>query len=131
MFEKILISAVVSLLIFQVMNFINSRRQNKILFEINKCILQSAMMYFSNTEIQEAEMDKFQDFVKSRISDNKLDEWVSNFTVKLIDANKLNISYQFRRSESHLQNIAYEIKKNIHPLAEDIGDEEETENDKQ
>ena len=85
------------------------------MLNINKSILQSAMMYFSNMEIEESELDKFKDFVISRISDKKLDNWILNFEVKLVDINKLGISYDFRRSEE-VQNISYEIKKNTNFL---------------
>jgi len=115
MVKKILISAGLSLIIFELMNYINYRRQNKVLLNINKSILQSAMMYFSNMEIEESELDKFKDFVISRISDKKLDNWILNFEVKLVDINKLGISYDFRRSEE-VQNISYEIKKNTNFL---------------
>lgn len=127
MLDKILISAGLSFIIFEVINFINYKRQNKVLLNINKCILQSAMMYFSNAEIKEDEMDKFKDFVMSRISDKKLDEWIMNFKVKLMDDEKLSVSYQFRRSESETQSISYEIKKNIHPIPE--ADSNETKQD--
>lgn len=127
MLDKILISAGLSFIIFEVMNFINYKRQNKVLLNINKCILQSAMMYFSNAEIKEDEMDKFKDFVMSRISDKKLDEWIMNFKVKLMDDEKLSVSYQFRRSESETQSISYEINKNIHPIPE--ADNNETKQD--
>lgn len=117
MINKILISAGLSLIIFEAINYITYRKQNKVLLNINKSILQSAMMYFANTEIVESELEKFKDFVMSRISDNKLDNWIVNFTVKLIDTDRLSISYGFRRAEE-VQSISYEIKKNVTPLKE-------------
>lgn len=117
MINKILISAGLSLIIFEAINYITYRKQNKVLLNINKSILQSAMMYFANTEIVESELEKFKDFVMSRISDNKLDNWIVNFTVKLIDTDRLSISYGFRRAEK-VQSISYEIKKNVTPLKE-------------
>jgi uncharacterized membrane protein len=117
MIKKLLISVGLSLIIFEFMNYITYKKQNKVLLNINKNILQSAMMYFSNTEIKESELEKFKDFVLSRISDKKLDNWIINFTVKLIDTDKLSISYGFRRAEE-IQNISYEIKKNTHFLKE-------------
>jgi len=117
MIKKILLSAGLSLLIFELMNYITYKRQNRVLLNINKNILQSAMMFFSHKQIQESEMGKFKDFVLSRLSEQKLDSWITNFKVQLVEKDKLSISYGFRRSEE-IQDISYEIKKNTHILEE-------------
>ncbi len=117
MIKKILLSAGLSLLIFELMNYITYKRQNRVLLNINKNILQSAMMFFSDKQIQESEMGKFKDFVLSRLSEQKLDNWITNFKVQLVEKDKLSISYGFRRSEE-IQDISYEIKKNTHILEE-------------
>lgn len=114
MIEKIILSAGISLLIFLLMSYINYKWQNRILFKINKSILQSAMMYFTEREIEESENEKFRNFAKSRIADLKLEDWLLNFDVKVNDENKLVISYKFRRSESEVQPIEYEISKNFY-----------------
>lgn len=111
MIKKILLSAGLSLIIFELMNYITYKRQNRVLLNINKNILQSAMMFFSDKQIQESEMGKFKDFVLSRLSEQKLDNWITNFKVQVeAEKNKLSISYGFRRSEE-IQDISYEIKK--------------------
>lgn len=112
MIKKILLSAGLSLLIFELMNYITYKRQNRVLLNINKNILQSAMMFFSDKQIQESEIGKFKDFVLSRLSEQKLDNWITNFKVQLVE-DKLSISYGFRRSEE-IQDISYEIKRNTH-----------------
>lgn len=113
MIKKILLSAGLSLLIFELMNYITYKRQNRVLLNINKNILQSVMMFFSDKQIQESEMGKFKDFVLSRLSEQKLDNWITNFKVQLVEKDKLSISYGFRRSEE-IQDISYEIKRNTH-----------------
>jgi len=115
MIKKILLSAGLSLLIFELMNYITYKRQNRVLLNINKNILQSAMMFFSDKQIQESEIGKFKDFVLSRLSEQKLDNWITNFKVQLVEKDKLSISYGFRRSEE-IQDISYEIKRNTHIL---------------
>ena len=117
MIKKILFSAGLSLLIFELMNYITYKRQNRVLLNINKNILQSAMMFFLDKQIQESEMGKFKDFVLSRLSEQKLDNWITNFKVQLVEKDKLSISYGFRRSEG-IQDISYEIKRNTHILEE-------------
>jgi len=117
MIKKILLSAGLSLLIFELMNYITYKRQNRVLLNINKNILQSTMMFFSDRQIQESEMGKFKDFVLSRLSEQKLDNWITNFKVQFVEKDKLSISYGFRRSEK-IQDISYEIKKNTHILEE-------------
>jgi len=127
LWEKIIISAVLSFVIYQVMNYINLKRQNKILFRVNKCILQATMMYFANKDIKESEIEKFESFAKERIANHKLDEWVADFRVKMQEKDKLQVFYKFRRSKTDFQNISYEIKKNICSPEENGGDVEDEE----
>lgn len=117
MLKKILISAGLSLLIFELITYITYKRENKILFKLNKSILQSTMMFFADRDIKESELAKFKDFVLSRVSEQKLDGWITNFMVKVVDIDTLGISYCLRRS-SGIQEISYEIRKNMHPQEE-------------
>lgn len=110
MWEKILISTAISFVVFQVFNYVNLKKQNKILYEINTSILQSALMYFSDADIDEKEMNSFKNFVLSRLSSNKRD-LITNFQVEVITDSKLKISYNFRRNETFLQPVSYLIER--------------------
>lgn len=113
MATKIIICLGISLCVYLLVSYINFLYNNKILKKINYGILQSTMMYFSHSEeIKEEDMDEFRGFTISRLKENKLDKWITDFSVGYLDIDKVNIKFNFLRNETDKQQISFDIKKN-------------------
>ncbi|MFW6025318.1 MAG: hypothetical protein ACOCRX_03160 [Candidatus Woesearchaeota archaeon] len=111
MFLKILLVIAIVTTLYFIENYIHYIRKNKIIEEINQSLLFWASQYYANLDFDSKNINSFKIYAIDRIRNCNFHDHVRNLHFKVINNNRFDVIFEFKRSEAEFQEIKLKITK--------------------
>lgn len=110
-FKNILISLAITILIIFIVDYIKFRLHNLTINKINKTIIQGFSVFFLEETLNKETLENFSLFINQKLSGFGLNKRMSNFKVKHVSENIVEIGYSYLLSETKKNEVSYQIRK--------------------